>query len=119
MFKVITPLNQSLRFHGPVHILQDLVPLGIAEVSPSDFVRCDNLSKVFGAAYADQAGTLKIQFSADGVNIDHEETIDIAAATAAGGFMVDLVLPYVRLQYTNGGVAQTEFRCNLFGRGVS
>jgi len=119
MFNVINQPNQSLRYHGPLHILQDITPLGIDAVSTSAFVRCDQVSKVLGSAYADQAGTLKVQMSADGVNVDHEESIDIAAATPGGGFVVDLILPYVRLEYTNGGVAQTEFRCNLFGRGVS
>ncbi len=111
--------NQSLRYHGPLHIFKDAAVFDAAETRTSGFVRCDLLSKIFGAAYADQAGTLKVQFSADGVNVDHEEEISISAGAASGGFVVDVVLPYVRLSYTNGASASTASRINLFGRATS
>jgi hypothetical protein len=119
MFNIIHQPNTSLQLHGPLHILQAVTPLAADAVLASGWWRGDRLSKLTGAAFADQAGTLKIQFSADGVNVDHEETIEIAADALSGGFVVDVIMPFFRLSYTNGAVEQTVFRCNLFGRGVS
>jgi hypothetical protein len=118
-FEVKNQPTKNLRYHGPLHILSDVTPLAASASSTSDWVRGDNLSKLLGAAYSDQAGTLKIQFSADGTNVDHEETITVAAGQATGGFVVDVILPFFRLVYANGATLQTVFRCNLFGRGVS
>lgn len=110
---------QALQFHGPQHLLRETEAYGGGVNRVSAFVDCGNKSKVFGAAFSDQAGTLLVQFSADGVNVDHEETILVAAGAKTSGFVVDVVLPYVRLSYTNGPEPSTATRINLYARGVS
>lgn len=118
-FEIISYPNQALQFHGPQHILREVATFGGAVNRVSPFVDCSNKAKVFGAAFSDQAGTLLVQFSADGVNVDHEETIAVTAGGKTSGFVVDVVLPYVRLSYTNGATPSTATRINLFARGVS
>lgn len=118
-FDIINQPNQSPRTHGPLHILRDTAPMLASAISTSDWVRGDTLSKLMGAVYSGVSGTLVVQFSADGANVDHEETISITGGTKNGGFVVDMVLPFFRLVYTNGGANQVIFRCNLFGRAVS
>lgn len=118
-FEIVNQPNQSLRYHGPLHILRDTAPFADAETRTSPWVACDSQAKVFGAAYSDQPGTLLVQFSADGVNVDHEETITVAAGSKTGGFVIDVVAPRVRLSYTNGAAPSSATRINLFGRSTS
>ena len=109
----------GLQLHGPQHLLQELAAFAGGANRVSAWVDCSNKSKVFGAAFSDQAGTLLVQFSADGVNVDHEETILVAAEAKTSGFVIDVVLPLVRLSYTNGAAPSTATRINLYARGVS
>jgi hypothetical protein len=59
--------------------------------------------------FADEAGSLNIEQSADGTNWDLTETISVVADTGQG-FKKDIYAPYVRLRYVNGGSDQTVFR---------
>lgn len=118
-FEIVGYPNQSLQHHGPQHILQDLAAYGGGVNRVSPWVACGNKSKVAGAAFSNQAGTLLVQFSADGVNVDHEETITVSAGAKTSGFLIDVVLPFVRLSYTNGATPSTATRINLYARGVS
>lgn len=65
--------------------------------------------RVTGRSYSDQAGSLAIQESDDGVTWDTVATVACAAGTVET-FDVELYLPQVRAVYTNGTVAQTVFR---------
>ena len=61
-------------------------------------------------AYSDKAGTIKVQQSGDGVNWDIEATQAVAPSIGIV-LSIDLATRYVRVLYTNGGVAQaTDFR---------
>ncbi len=64
-------------------------------------------------AFADQAGTVYIEQSSDGVNWDLSETVAVVANTATR-LEKTIVGAYVRFKYVNGAVAQTVLR--LTGR---
>jgi len=118
-FIIQTTPNESAQSLGPIHLLADTAPYAAAETRTSSWILFSAASKVMGAAYADQAGTLLVQFSADGTSVDHQESISVTAATADAGFIVDCPLPWVRLSYTNGATESTVSRINLFGRSTS
>jgi hypothetical protein len=86
-------------------------PLGAAgtvTLGPSNTDRADNIS---GLIWADQAGTLFVEHSGDGVNWDLSTSIAVVASTGKA-FNEPLYTPFVRLRYVNGGVAQGAFRVN-------
>lgn len=71
---------------------------------------------VTGSAFADQAGTIVVQQSGDGINADVSNSTPVVASTGVS-FNVPIVLPYIRLQMVNtSGVAQTALR--VFSRMV-
>jgi len=72
-------------------------------------------SRITGSVFADQAGTLNVQQSSDGTNWDVVSSFSVLAS-AGTGFSVELVCPYVRLNYVNGATAQTVFRLYSFFR---
>lgn len=65
--------------------------------------------KVVGSVFADQAGTIFIEQSADGTNWDISTNYPVAAADGKG-FSEDILLPQVRVRYVNGGTNQGSFR---------
>ena len=66
-------------------------------------------SKFRGVCYADQAGTLYVEQSADNVTWTITNTIAVAAATVVK-FEDPVVMRYQRVRYVNGATAQTAFR---------
>lgn len=70
---------------------------------------------IVGSAYSDQSGTLLVEQSQDGTHWDVQSTVTATGGSASGGFDVDVVGIWGRLNYTNGATAQTEFR--LYARG--
>lgn len=66
----------------------------------------DNIS---GMVFADQAGTLYIEQSADGTNFDISTSYSVTASDGKG-FSEPLYGAYVRLRYVNGGTNQGSFR---------
>lgn len=62
-----------------------------------------------GVAKTDQAGVLHCEQSTDGINWDFDETAALVAGTGAK-FSFQVVAPYIRLRYTNGGTNQGFFR---------
>lgn len=75
--------------------------------------RADNIS---GMVFADQAGTVYIEQSADGVNWDISTSYPVTANNGKG-FNEPLYGPYVRIRYVNGATAQGTFR--LYSRFTS
>jgi len=70
------------------------------------------------SVYADQASAtdgLEIQFSQDGVNWDFTDCFTISASIGKV-FSFQTVAQYLRIVYTNGPVAQTEFRLQVVGK---
>jgi hypothetical protein len=72
--------------------------------------------RIVGSVFADQAGTLYVEQSGDGV--DWRDVVDSFSVVANQGigFSVEKVVPYARVRYVNGATAQTEFRLFVFRR---
>ena len=78
-------------------------------------VETTGYKQIVGTVYADTDGTLKIQQSPDGTNWDVETSISVTGGSGKG-FSVEIVAPYMRVVYENGGTAQTTFRLYVFLR---
>jgi hypothetical protein len=76
----------------------------------SRWILTDNAPSLGGSVFADQAGTIYIEQSGDGVYADISASY-IVTASAGSGFIEDILLPYARLRFTNtAGSDQTVFR---------
>lgn len=69
----------------------------------------DRADRIAGLVFADQAGTLYVEQSADGTNWDLSTSVNITANTGTK-FSEELIAPYVRVRYTNGASGQGAFR---------
>lgn len=87
-------------------------PLAANASFTSDPFPCKGWGKVVGTLYADQDGTLRVQFRNDGTNWDGEETIAYTAGTRLN-IEVPVHGDEARVVYDNGAVAQTTFRLYL------
>lgn len=89
--------------------LESSVALGIAGAISGASRATDGFSKIRAFALADQAGTLNVQQSWDGGTT--WKTTDTVAIVANTGKTLEalLVAPLARVNYVNGGVAQTAF----------
>lgn len=74
-------------------------------------------ARIVGTVYSNQAGTLNVDQSADGVNWDATTSVAVTASTPTI-FSVESIAPYARLRYVNGAAAQTVFRLYAYTRGV-
>ena len=74
-----------------------------------EFVRVNGYSRVVGTVFADQAGTLNIDWSSDGQNVDYTDTVAVSASTKTK-FSLEVVAPYASVRYVNGASAQGTFR---------
>lgn len=83
--------------------------LGANGTYTSQALITDRADKISGSVFADQAGTLYIEQSNNGTNWDISTSYPVAANDGKG-FSEDLLLPYVRVRYVNGGTAQGTFR---------
>lgn len=80
----------------------------------SKWINTDISGWITGSAFADQAGTLFIEQSGDASHADISASYTTVASTGSG-YIEQLLLPYVRLRFTNtSGSTQTAFR--LFSR---
>jgi hypothetical protein len=91
--------------------ISTLAPLAASGVYTSNIVPAAGSGGItlVGTVFADQAGTLAVQQSFDQTNWDVQNTFSVAA-DAGQPFSVDLYAPYLRVIYTNGATAQTQFR---------
>jgi hypothetical protein len=64
---------------------------------------------IVGTVFADKAGTLHIEQSSDGVNVDVDESFEVPANDGKG-FTEDRMGSFWRVRYVNGAVAQGAFR---------
>jgi len=89
-------------------------PLGANGTVTSGNISTAYASKVTGTVYADQPGTLYIDWSSDGgTNWDGCDTIPVSAGTPTTIFL-DVKTPTMRVRYVNGATAQTVFRLYVF-----
>ena len=70
---------------------------------------------IVGSVYADQSGTLYVEQSPDGTNWDIVDSYSVSAG-AGLKFSVEKVLPYARVRYVNGTLAQAVFRLYVYRR---
>jgi hypothetical protein len=81
-------------------------------------IHCGGNARITGTVYSDKAGTLYIDFSPDGTNWDYSTTAVSVSAGTGTGFSEEVVAPFARLRYVNGGTAQTTFRLYAYTRGI-
>lgn len=76
-------------------------------------------SRITGSIFSDQAGTLAILQSFDGINWDIGNNIAVAANTVNTGINQETIAPYLAFLYSNGTSAQGAFRVHIrvFGNG--
>jgi hypothetical protein len=91
-------------------------PLAANATYTSNVMVADRADNISGMVFADQAGTIFVEQSADGVNWDISTDYPIPANDGKG-FSEPLYGPYVRIRYVNGGTAQGAFR--LYSRFTS
>lgn len=83
----------------------------------SRWVLTDIYTAITGSVFSDQTGTLNVDQSGDGVNLDTTTSVAYTGgATTNNSYNVALTLPWVRLRYVNGATPQTTFR--LYNRFV-
>ena len=69
----------------------------------------DRTDRIVGTVIASHAGTLFVEQSYDETNWDYSISNSVSGGTGEG-FSEEIVAPYVRLRYVNGGTPQTTFR---------
>lgn len=87
-------------------------PLGIGGVFTGAWIPVLLYSQIDVLAYSDQASTVggfQIQFSTDGINVDHIHPYSVIALDGEE-VQIHIHAKYYRIVYTNGAVAQTIFR---------
>lgn len=85
--------------------------------SPNNY-RVANFDRITGTCFSDQNGSLVISQSSDGSNFDYSTTTAVTANTGVG-FSIEIIAPWVKIQFTNsGGAAQTAFRLYTFVRAI-
>ena len=95
-------------------------PLGAGGVFTGEWVNILDVGTLGVTVYSDQASAddgLELQFSTDGVNIDSCAFYNIPAANGKY-FSNQAEAQYFRIKYTNGSVAQTEFRLQVQQKSV-
>lgn len=98
--------------------IRSYTPLGAGATYASAWVKCDQFYQVYGSVVADQGGTLYIEFSWDGTNVDAQQ-IYAYTADAPSGYQEPTYADYVRIRFTNGATPQTSFRLKFQKRGFA
>ena len=116
---VIADENGNLLKGGQYLKLADstTTALGASATYTGSSVETSGYKQIVGTVYADVDGTLKIQQSSDGTNWDVETSISVTGGSGKG-FSIEVVAPYMRVVYENGGTAQSAFRLYVFLRVV-
>ena len=90
-------------------------PLAAAATYDSTALATANFRYITGSVFADQAGNVFIEQSADGTNWDVSTTYAVAAGDGSG-IEEPVLLPYFRIRYVNGETLQAAFRLNVYLR---
>lgn len=75
----------------------------------SGYITTSGFARITGTVFADQAGTLNVFQSSDGVNDDWLDSVAVSASTKTK-FSFEVIAPNYYTQYTNGAGAQATFR---------
>jgi hypothetical protein len=73
--------------------------------------------KIYITCYSDQSGTIYIDYSPDGTNVDGSESISYTGGTTPAIAAVEVKGRYARIRYVNGTTDQTVFRLYAFFMG--
>jgi hypothetical protein len=92
------------------------VPLVGLAIAISSILDVTKYRQIVGTCFANQNGSILIEFSADGTNFDATGTIGYIANDKAGIGPIDCVAPYLRVSFINGAVAQATFRFSILGK---
>ena len=111
---VVQNFQANAKFTTFDTLISTSAPLGAAGVFTSDG-DTRFFDRITGTLFADQAGTISIKYSVDGINFDGEQT---RAYVASELLCIDTAnkARFVRVTFTNGAIAQTVFRLNLLGK---
>jgi hypothetical protein len=88
------------------------VALGISGNFTGSWVETTDYAAIQVGVYSDQNSSslgFKIEFSANGVSVDHTHYYTYEASAAGTGYTFQPEFKYFRVNYTNDGVAQTTF----------
>lgn len=97
------------------------IPLGISGVFTGAWVNSLNYTQIQVLAYTDvngAVGALDIQFSSDGINVDHSHKYDVHGVVGET-VQTQTHAKFYRIVYTNGLVTQTAFRLQTILRTIS
>jgi hypothetical protein len=92
------------------------VTLGAAGVFTGTFEEILNYAEVAISLKVTQEGTLVVQWSSDGTNIDDTDTYNIGATGTSTSYTFGSNFRYVKVVYTNGATPQTTFRMQTIFR---
>ena len=80
-------------------------------VSSYDDLRVYYWAYVIATVYSDQSGTLYVQQSPNGSDVDMEHSLSYTGGDKENNYLkVQIMMRYVRIRYVNGSTAQTVFR---------
>ena len=96
-----------------VHVYKNRDPLALNATLTGEGIECINFIRAVGFAYSDQAGTLWLDQSDDGVTWYWFQSKAVTANTTAI-FDFPCIARYVRARYINGAAAQTLFAVSLY-----
>lgn len=83
--------------------------------SGSEYFGIMDVQRIAGSVFADQAGTLTINWSPDTTNNDIPDTVISVTASTKTFLNIEVRAPYCKISYINGaGGAQTVFRLYLY-----
>ena len=97
-----------------VKVDEDSTPRGGSVTYTSNTNDVQRYRFVSGTCFADQAGTLYIEFSDDGVNWDGGDSY-VYAANAQLAYELRVPVPLCRARFVNGVAAQGTFRFRMWG----
>ena len=104
---ILLPMDMQATLR--VIVARSLDALGANESYESAWADVSTKSGLVYLVNTDADGTLKIQHSIDGEEVDYEDTIAITGGTPASDVVVAKGL-YAKVVYENGAAAQTTFR---------
>lgn len=77
-----------------------------------------NYAQIVVSTFSDQAGTLQVQFSTDGVNLDHTHTLSTLAGIGEN-IQAHTHSQFYRIVFTNGATPQAQFRMQSILRPIA
>ena len=104
------PLGVSIDANATARTAENSAVLAAAGTRNGATQSASGFGRFRAFASSDQAGTLNIQQSRDGVTWYTTTSVAVAAGATAGTVLESLLaLPLVRAQYVNGATPQTAF----------